>query len=57
MPSISRDEHVKEAARLVAELTAANGDSPEQGEEYRERLRLAMRRLALTLWGDPKRFD
>jgi hypothetical protein len=48
----SRAEIVERISRLAAQLNAANGDSPELGQEYRERLKRDLRRLALYLWQD-----
>jgi hypothetical protein len=48
----SRAEIVERVSRLAAQLNAANGDSPELGQEYRERLKSDLRRLAHYLWHD-----
>ena len=46
-PSFSRQEVIQQLARLEVILKVINGDSPEQGQEIRERLKATMRYLAL----------
>ena len=46
--SVSRQEVIQQVARLEVMLKVSNGDSPDQGHEIRERLKITMRFLALS---------
>src|SRR4029077_5393998 len=48
---------VQRTVDLVAQLHTANGDSSTEGNTYRERIRLELRGLAISLWLDRPQFQ